>query len=65
MRLIIECVDKTYGAECKQACGNCRNGEPCHHVNGSCLFGCDAGVYGDKCDTGSTICRKSHKHTRS
>ena len=50
-----ECGENTYGAECKQSCGNCSNGEQCHHVNGSCPSGCDAGVYGDKCDIGSTI----------
>ena len=34
-------------------CGNCRNGEPCHHVDGTCPHGCDAGMYGDKCDLGN------------
>ena len=41
-----------YGLECSQACGNCSNGEQCHHVNGSCINGCDVGVVGDKCDKG-------------
>ena len=54
--VIKECGENTYGAECKQSCGNCSNREPCHHVNGSCPSGCDAGAYGDKCDIGSTIC---------
>ena len=53
--VIKECGENTYGAECKQSCGNCSNREPCHHVNGSCPSGCDAGAYGDKCDIGSTI----------
>ena len=35
--------------ECKLACGNCSNGEQCHHVNGSCPSGCDAGAYGVRC----------------
>ena len=34
-------------------CGNCSNGEPCHHVDGTCPHGCDAGMYGDKCDKGN------------
>ena len=42
-------------------CGNCSRGDQCNHVNGSCLNGCDVGVYGDKCDKGKfynliTIC---------
>ena len=48
-----ECGDNTYGAECKQPCGNCSNGKPCHHLDGSCPSGCDGGVYGDKCDIGN------------
>ena len=52
---LIECGDKTYGAECKEPCGNCKNMEPCHHVDGSCPSGCDAGVYGKTCVIGSTI----------
>ena len=34
-------------------CGNCSNGEPFHHVEGTCPNGCDAGMYGDKCDLGN------------
>nr|XP_022310759.1 cell death abnormality protein 1-like [Crassostrea virginica] len=45
-----ECVNKTYGMECKEQCGNCSNGEPCHHVDGSCRYGCDVGVHGRTCD---------------
>lgn len=41
-----------YGLECKQICGNCINKEQCHHVNGSCLNGCDNGFYGTRCDLG-------------
>lgn len=41
-----------YDLECKQTCGNCKNKEQCHHVNGSCLNGCDSGYYGTRCDIG-------------
>ena len=34
-------------------CGNCSNGEQCHHVDGTCPHWCDAGMYGDKCDKGN------------
>lgn len=47
-----ECSENTYGLDCKQICGNCRNGEQCHHVNGGCPNGCDKGATGVKCDIG-------------
>nr|XP_034322178.1 multiple epidermal growth factor-like domains protein 10 [Crassostrea gigas] len=46
-----QCNAKTYGLECQRVCGNCRNGDPCHHVNGSCINECDKGTFGVKCDT--------------
>lgn len=50
-----ECTAKTYGLECQRVCGNCRNGDPCHHVNGSCINGCDKGTFGVRCDTGLLV----------
>lgn len=44
------CTDNKYGLECNSTCGKCLNGAQCNHVNGSCPIGCDAGVFGDKCD---------------
>ena len=41
--------------KCKESCGNCSNGEPCHHVDGSCPSGCDVGVYGKTCDEGIVL----------
>ncbi|XP_078309456.1 uncharacterized protein LOC144617882 [Crassostrea virginica] len=45
-----ECDGHTYGLGCKQSCGKCSGGVQCDHVTGSCPNGCDAGMYGDKCD---------------
>ena len=53
--LFSDCGNKTYGWGCQKTCGNCSNGEPCHQVTGSCPSGCEAGVFGKKCDIGSTI----------
>lgn len=47
-----ECAGNTYGLECTKLCTNCRDGEQCDHVNGSCLNGCDKGVHGVNCDKG-------------
>ncbi|XP_078329082.1 uncharacterized protein LOC111114425 isoform X2 [Crassostrea virginica] len=43
------CNAYTYGSNCIH-CGNCSGGVQCNHVTGTCPNGCDAGIYGDKCD---------------
>ncbi|XP_061190942.1 multiple epidermal growth factor-like domains protein 11 [Saccostrea echinata] len=43
------CNEQTYGPQCALSCGNCRCGYTCHHINGTCLNGCDEGVEGEKC----------------
>ena len=40
---------------CKQTCGSCYGGKQCDHVNGSCTNGCEAGLFGEKCDEGWTM----------
>lgn len=49
------CVDYKYGLECNSTCGKCFDGNKCNHMTGSCPNGCDAGVFGDKCDQGKII----------
>ena len=46
------CNVYTYGSDCIH-CGNCSGGVQCNHVTGTCPNGCDAGMYGDKCDLGN------------
>ena len=46
------CNVYTFGSDCKH-CGNCSDGVQCNHVTGTCPNGCDAGIYGDKCDLGN------------
>eukprot|EP00105_Crassostrea_gigas_P041534 XP_019925682.1 PREDICTED: receptor-type tyrosine-protein phosphatase epsilon isoform X2 [Crassostrea gigas] len=43
------CDAAWYGAGCKFQCGHCFGEDNCHHVNGSCLFGCQKGFTGDLC----------------
>ena len=57
---LIECGDKTFGAECKEPCGNCKKMEPCHHVDGNCLSGCESGVYGRKRNQPCGNCSNGH-----
>lgn len=61
---ITECNGKSYGQKCQQNCGNCKNNEQCHHVNGSCMNGCDSGFYGTKCDLSTYMLNwlKVHDH---
>ncbi|XP_052717716.1 multiple epidermal growth factor-like domains protein 10 isoform X1 [Crassostrea angulata] len=43
------CVPGFYGWMCSSKCSrHCVNGE-CHHINGTCLQGCNSGWKGDKC----------------
>ena len=56
-----------YGVNCSEECGACLDNEACHHINGSCINGCDKGYHGQKCDQGNSlfvsilwiICRQS------
>nr|XP_022311901.1 platelet endothelial aggregation receptor 1-like isoform X2 [Crassostrea virginica] len=45
------CKEGFFGNECSRSCGKCRNKQTCHHINGSCLNGCDEGVQGWNCTT--------------
>lgn len=46
---IKECENGTYGKNCTQECGNCKQ-QQCHHTNGTCLFGCSSSSYeGETC----------------
>ena len=50
---IAACDDQMYGVNCSQKCGACVDNGACHHINGSCLKGCDKGYHGQKCDQGN------------
>ena len=52
-----ECDGGMFGQHCNQSCGKCVNNEQCHHINGSCLNGCDSGYHGTYCTEGTgNIC---------
>lgn len=50
-----ECEAGKFGQNCRESCGNCVQNGACHHVNGSCLNGCDAGYEGTNCTQGKSI----------
>lgn len=47
--MYLACDATWYGAGCKSQCGHCFGEDNCHHVNGSCLLGCQEGFTGDFC----------------
>ena len=46
---VTECDDGTYGLNCAQKCGVCRNFVPCNKTDGICQGGCEDGFNGDQC----------------
>ena len=44
------CDAGSYGQSCNSTCGQCLDQEPCHHVNGTCIEGCDPGFKGNMCN---------------
>ena len=44
-----------YGISCSLPCGTCLDYEQCHHINGTCLKGCDKGYYGQLCKQGKGL----------
>ena len=49
---LAECDALSHGANCSILCGSCINFKQCHHINGTCLNGCDRGFQGEKCKEG-------------
>ena len=47
--LNLECSNGTYGKECQDMCGYCADLDVCHHTNGTCPNGCEAGYQGRLC----------------
>ena len=50
-----ESGNNTFGQNCTGVCGHCSENEQCHHINGTCLNGCDPGFNGLKCDQGNYL----------
>ena len=50
-----ECDIGTYGDNCNETCGNCKDQSECHHSNGTCLTGCNDGFQGALCKTRKSL----------
>lgn len=51
----IDCKNRTYGVNCLEKCGNCKNDEACNVETGACPNGCTAGYHGTLCKDGECI----------
>lgn len=49
--IVLECDKGSYGIECNEICGQCRDVNECSNINGTCFNGCGAGFNGDLCKT--------------
>lgn len=49
------CEVGTYGENCSNQCGHCFETEQCHHINGTCMNGCDSGFHGLLCTDGKHV----------
>ncbi|KAK2156716.1 hypothetical protein NP493_1948g00003 [Ridgeia piscesae] len=43
------CQDDTYGVNCREECGHCKDNEPCDKENGVCTSGCEMWYAPDLC----------------
>lgn len=49
------CEEGMYGVNCSTPCGHCLDSDQCHHINGTCISGCDSGYQGIKCLKGDHL----------
>jgi hypothetical protein len=50
VNIFTECDGRKYGVKCQEDCGYCLELEQCHHINGTCLRGCNPGYKGLPCN---------------
>lgn len=53
--MILACDEGTYGFDCNETCGHCRDVSQCSNTNGTCLNGCVASYKGDMCESSEKI----------
>lgn len=51
----VACNNKGYGEKCSTPCGNCLGLAQCHHLNGTCMDGCDPGYKDSACNVGRNV----------
>lgn len=56
------CDVGTYGENCSTLCGHCFETKQCHHINGTCINGCNSGYHGLLCTDGKHILNFCHNN---
>ena len=51
MCLSAACEGRTYGINCREDCGHCKDNSSCNVENGFCTNGCEDGFISDVCNT--------------
>ena len=46
-----DCTDKTYGVNCQETCGHCKDQSTCAVMDGRCSNGCETWYISDVCKT--------------
>ena len=54
--IFTECAGGVFGQDWTERCGKCVGKEPCHHIYGICMNGCDPGYETINCTKGNLIC---------
>ena len=57
-----ECDIGTFGRGCREICVQCKENTTCHHINGTCMEGCNPGFIGLQCDQGTFFWLKKRVH---
>ena len=60
--IYIECDRGKFGRGCREICGQCKGNNTCHHINGTCMEGCNPGFIGLQCDQGTSLWLKKRVH---
>lgn len=47
---LVDCTDGLFGDMCQNKCGQCSNLSQCHHIDGTCLGGCQPGYISEFCN---------------
>lgn len=56
-----ECIPGSFGPNCDQRCGVCKDNEACDYRNGACPQGCAEGWTGSTCQMGKQMIRLSKR----
>lgn len=63
MLFILACKKGSFGIDCNETCGHCRDINKCSNVHGTCLTGCADGYEGNLCNARKYTVTCTTKHS--